>query len=306
MGSQTAKWVAVDWGHSNFRAWIYDRGDRLIDLIKSETGTRALKPTEFESALVDAIGPYLGDAKTQVVCCGMVGGDHGWQKTPYAKVPCEPANVGEALLAATNDPRLEVYILPGVSQENPADVMRGEETQISGFLADNPKFDGVLCLPSAHTKWAHISAGEVVSFRTFMTGEMFSVMSKHSILSQSVQDKGWDDIEFENSVSDGMSSPQLVGARLFGLRAEGLLKNLSPATAKARLSGLLIGLELAGSRPYWLGQNIAIIGEPTLSALYAAALRVQDAPAELVGGDRMTETGLKSAYNQLFGHEVSS
>ena len=58
--------------------------------------------------------------------------------------------------------------------------MRGEETQIAGFLALNPKFDGVICLPGTHTKWVHISAGEIVSFRTFMTGEMFALLSQQS------------------------------------------------------------------------------------------------------------------------------
>jgi hypothetical protein len=73
--------------------------------------------------------------------------------------------------------------------------MRGEETQIAGFLAQNPGFDGVLCLPGTHTKWVHISAGEVVSFRSFMTGELFATVGPHSVLRHSVGE-GWDDAAF--------------------------------------------------------------------------------------------------------------
>ena len=306
MVSQTAEWVAVDWGTSNFRAWVFGKGDQLIKLVTSDKGMGSLEPSEFEPALLEAISPFLGDDKTPVICCGMVGAKQGWQEAPYAQAPCQPASVETALRIAAKDARLDVYVLPGVSQDSPADVMRGEETQIAGFLAENPRFDGVLCLPGTHTKWVQISAGEIVSFRTFMTGEMFALMSKQSVLRHSVQTDDWDDIAFENAISDVLSKPQMLAARLFGLRAEGLLKDLRPASAKARLSGLLIGLELAGTRAYWLGQNIAIIGAPNLSALYASALRLQDAPAELASGDRMTLSGLRSAYNQLIGNSNDS
>ena len=69
-------------------------------------------------------------------------------------------------------------VVPGVAQygESP-NVMRGEETQIAGFLSLNPGFDGVICLPGTHTKWAQVSAGEVVSLRSFMTGELFALLS---------------------------------------------------------------------------------------------------------------------------------
>ena len=95
-----------------------------------------------------------------------------------------------------------------MSQSKPADVMRGEETQISGYLAQNPNFNGSICLPGTHTKWVQISAGEIVSFRTFMTGELFNIISKHSILRHSV-DEGWDEKAFLESVSEGMMNANM-------------------------------------------------------------------------------------------------
>ena len=65
--------------------------------------------------------------------------------------------------------------------------MRGEETQIAGALSLMPGFDGVLCLPGTHSKWAQICAGEVVSFQTFMTGEMFALLSEQSVLRHGLQ-----------------------------------------------------------------------------------------------------------------------
>ena len=77
-----------------------------------------------------------------------------------------------------------------VRQDNPADVMRGEETQIRGFLSIFSNFDGIICLLGTHTKWVHVSAGEVISFRTFMSGELFDLLSKYSVLKHSVKSYG--------------------------------------------------------------------------------------------------------------------
>jgi 2-dehydro-3-deoxygalactonokinase len=194
----------------------------------------------------------------------------------------------------THDPRISVQIVPGLSQAKPADVMRGEETQIAGALLREPGFDGVLCLPGTHSKWAHVSAGEVVSFQTFMTGEMFALLSSQSVLRHGMGE-GWDGAAFDEGVSDALSRPERLGAKLFSLRAEGLLNGLTPAAAKSRLSGLLIGTELAGAKPYWLGQNIRLIGAPALTAHYARALATQGVTAETLPATDCTLAGLVAA-----------
>jgi phosphonate metabolism protein PhnN/1,5-bisphosphokinase (PRPP-forming) len=99
--------------------------------------------------------------------------------------------------------RLSVHVAPGLRQGKPADVMRGEETQIAGFLALNPNWDGVICLPGTHSKWVHISAGEVVSFQTFLTGEMFALLSQASVLRHGMQGDGWDDAAFDAMAAQG-------------------------------------------------------------------------------------------------------
>jgi 2-dehydro-3-deoxygalactonokinase len=229
----------------------------------------------------------------QVIACGMVGSRQGWVEAPYATVPCRP--LPEALVAApVTDPRIDVRVVPGLRQMEPADVMRGEETQIAGFLAATPGFDGVICLPGTHSKWVHVSAGEVVSFRSFMTGEMFDLLSTASVLRHTVGD-GWDADAFGQAVSDALSRPEAVAAKLFSIRAEALLRGLDAGTARARLSGALIGLELAGARPYWLGQDVALIGASKLSAIYAAALAAQGVPARVADGAAMTRAGLAAA-----------
>ncbi|HSF64973.1 MAG TPA: 2-dehydro-3-deoxygalactonokinase, partial [Paracoccaceae bacterium] len=95
---------------------------------------------------------------------------------------------------------------------------------------------------------------------------------------------------------DALSRPERLAQRLFALRAEGLLQGLAPGAARARLSGLLIGVELAATRPYWLGQPVAILGAEALAARYARALGAQGSRPRLLPGTDCTLAGLAAAH----------
>ena len=286
-------WIAVDWGTSNLRAWAMGADDRVLAEATSDDGMGRLPREGFEPALLRLIAPWLSE-RPPVVACGMVGSRQGWCEVPYRTVPCPPLDRDALALAPVTDPRLRVSIAPGLKQVQPADVMRGEETQIAGVLRLMPGYDGVICLPGTHSKWAHVSAGEVVSFQTFMTGELFALLSEQSVLRHGMQGDGWDDAAFDTGVSDALSRPERIGARLFALRAEGLIAGLSPQAARARLSGLLIGTELAAAKPYWLGQRVTLVGAETLSAAYARALAAQGVEAPRLSATDCTLAGLAS------------
>lgn len=300
MSMDKADWVAVDWGTSNLRAWVIGADGAAIANPGSDRGMGTLDRDGFEPALRALIGPFLPESgRLPVIACGMVGAKQGWIEAPYVAVPCAAPGPARAVRPETADPRLDVCILPGVKQASPPDVMRGEETQIAGYLRDTPDFDGVLCLPGTHTKWVHVSAKEIVSFRTFMTGELFALLSGQSVLRHSVAGDGWDDDAFLTAVEDAMSSPQRLGARLFSLRAASLLDATAAVTGRAQLSGLLLGLEIAGARDYWLGRDIVLIGAPKLTGLYRAALEAQGAAVRETDGAQIALAGLRSAYEEM-------
>jgi 2-dehydro-3-deoxygalactonokinase len=294
--NEHADWIAVDWGTTRLRAWAMDATGRTIAQLSSDKGMGGLAPEGFEHALLDLVGPYLAEGRTTpVIACGMVGARQGWAEAAYHAVPCAPPGLAGATRARAADPRLDVAILPGLSQNKPADVMRGEETQIAGFLATMPDFDGTICLPGTHTKWVQISAGEVVSFRTVMTGELFAAISAHTVLRHCLGVSN-DEGAFLDGVAEGMARPEALTARLFGLRAEALLHGLDADTAASRLSGMLIGLELAGARGYWLGTRLALVGAPSLTGRYAIALGAQGVVPEVADGDEIVLAGLKAAW----------
>ena len=289
----TPDWIAVDWGTSHLRAFAM-QGSHATAEVSSDNGMGKLARDAFEAALLDLISPWLS-APVDIVACGMVGSRQGWHEAPYRAVPCSPLDPTALVRVPTQDPRLHVTIVPGLKQINPADVMRGEETQIAGALALLPGFDGVLCLPGTHAKWVHVSAGEVVSFQTCMTGELFALLSQHSVLRHGMAGDGWDIAAFDTALSDALSRPERLGARLFSLRAEGLLNNLSHSESRARLSGLLIGVEMAATKAYWLGQPVAVVGADRLAALYARALTAQGAAPRLLSVRDATLAGLAFA-----------
>jgi 2-dehydro-3-deoxygalactonokinase len=289
-------WVAVDWGTTRLRAWAVADDGTVTAETATDRGMGTLKPAEFEGALLEAVGPWLGQGVTRVVACGMVGARQGWTEAAYRPVPGTP--LGPPLTKApTTDPRLDVRIIPGLAQQKPGpDVMRGEETQIAGYLAQRPGFDGVLCLPGTHSKWAALQAGEVTSFQTVMTGEVFALLSSQSVLRHSVGTGEPDLAAFDAAVSETLSFPETLTARLFGLRAGALLQGLGPEAAQGRLSGLLIGAELAATRPWWLGREVALIGAGALSALYARALAAQGVTAALLDATDLTLAGLRAGH----------
>ncbi|QCO56182.1 2-dehydro-3-deoxygalactonokinase [Pseudorhodobacter turbinis] len=263
----TPEWIAVDCSATQMRATAMGAAGPLAQA----TGETS---KDLEAALLCLIAPWLSAQTTPVIACG-------WDAAPFRAVPCMPADAATLVDIPTEDARISLRIAPGLSQTNPADMMCGEETVIAGALALNPDFDGVICLPGLHSRWVHVSAKEVVSFQTFLTGELFSLLSQPDDTLD-----GFDPTAFEAALSETLSRPEKLGAKLFSLRAEVALMGLSPRAARSGLVGLLIGTELAAAKPYWLGQPIILIGAPGQCDHYAHALRQQGiTPATLDAGD---------------------
>lgn len=291
-------WIAIDWGTTNMRAFGLDAHDQVVRQTETSDGMNQLRADEYESVLLANIGDWLSKDCTPVVICGMAGSRQGWREAPYAQTPTAPPSAAEAVKVETQDPRLQINILPGIKQLTPADVMRGEETQIAGFLQSHPDWSGAICLPGTHTKWVKINAGTIEQFATFMTGESFHLYRQHSVLRHSMGD-GWDQSVFDTAVQDITNDPAQLTRALFGVRAETLVHGMQPDQAISRLSGLLIGAELAAASAYWQSQPIAIIGDGRLAWLYQQALALLHIDSQRQDTIKMTLAGLTGARRAL-------
>lgn len=295
-----ADWIAVHWGSSRLHAWAMDADNRVLGEAGSDAGTSHLDPDQFEPALLDLVLDWLDLTRTtDVFVCGMAGARQGWAESSYATVPGPPRGPQPLAKPKVRDASINVYILPGMRQDSPTDVMRGEETQMLGLVTREPRFDGIVCLPGTHSKWILMSAGEVVSFATFMTGELFALLAGASVLRYTVGDDGWSEEHFVAAVEEAISFPELIARKLFGIRAEALLNDLGPAESRSRLSGLLIGAELAGARPYWLGRDMVLVGDDRLVSVYERALGICGVKPRRHDATELTLAGLAAARAEV-------
>jgi 2-dehydro-3-deoxygalactonokinase len=139
----------------------------------------------------------------------------------------------------------DVFVISGVCSHN--DVMRGEETQLVGAVDVQSEVAGVYIFPGTHSKHIDVKDGIAYEFRTYMTGEIFSLLLKNSTLSESIGDTppgalGPIDDDFIAGVKDSIGSNLLH--KLFRVRSRFLLDKKEPWHNREYLSGLLIGNEL--------------------------------------------------------------
>lgn len=287
------KWIGVDWGTTNLRAYAVNHQGSLIDELESDKGMGRLKSNEFENALIDLIEPWLHSTKViPVFACGMVGARQGWQEANYRSVPCQPVTNSNLTHLKTSDPRIHVQVLPGLSQASPPDVMRGEETQIAGFLSNSPDFSGAICLPGTHSKWVKVYNGVVDSFQTFMTGELFDLIATQSVLRHSVAQTGEDLAVFTDAAKTAIEKPETTLTNLFGIRASFLLENTNPEAERARLSGMIIGQEIGLARHFWQDKSVVIIGSNSLVPKYSGLLKSLVTDIHVIPAKEATLCGL--------------
>ena len=286
------KWIAVDWGTSSFRAYLI-KNNIVSDRIETKDGMKFINNNSFEKTFISLVENWLDDYQTiEVLASGMVGARQGWSEAPYQETPCNLNNI-KFILPKINDNRIALKIFSGISQIDQPDVMRGEETQVAGFFNDNPNFEGSVCLPGTHSKWIKVKDQNIVKFQTFMTGELFEVISQNTVLMHSVKSNKTDQEELLKSVDLIFKNPSLFGNALFKLRADDLINSRNKIIYKSRLSGYLLGLELLGSIDYWKKSKIALIGNKELNKLYSYVLKDRVSSIVFYEAEDMTLKGLK-------------
>ncbi|MBB3975792.1 2-dehydro-3-deoxygalactonokinase [Rhizobium azooxidifex] len=298
-------YVAVDWGTSSFRLWLIGSDGSVLAERRSGEGMTTAAKVGFASVLAGHRQAVSAPETLPVIVCGMAGARQGWVEAGYLDVPAALSAIPAAAVRVP-DAVSDIRILPGLAQRDPArpDVIRGEETQLLGALDALSDGNGLVCMPGTHSKWVHIRDGAVTRFSTFMTGELFDAIGKHTILSHSIQDAGPFDGEseaFRQAVTECIRNPGAASNLLFTARSGVLLHGLSATDAKARISGILIGLEIAGAldgaEP---GASVTLVASGALGALYESALEAAGAAPTIVDADAAVRSGLAVAARALW------
>ena len=295
--------AAVDWGSTNLRIRILDHAGTIIDTFASGEGLIHLADRDFNGTLERRLDELGADKALPVVICGMAGSRQGWREVPYLEIPAGLTEIPGAALRV-DDASRPVHILPGLSQRKPsADVMRGEETQLLGLSLDR-EIDGVVCMPGTHSKWVRMPKGRIEHFSTFMTGEVYALLVKHSLLRFSVEentDQLWLRPAFAEAVTDIFQHPEKFGDALFSIRADGLLNDVGAEDATARLSGLCVGMELAGAKAFLdAASTVEIVASGVHAELYRMALDMLGVAHNVTDASEASRKGLFSAARQIF------
>jgi 2-dehydro-3-deoxygalactonokinase len=177
--------------------------------------------------------------------------------------------------------------------------MRGEEVQLLGAAsAGLVDPGGLVCHPGTHNKWAVLDKGRIDRFRTVMTGELFSLLKEHSILSDLLHGEVEVNDPFRQAARFALFHEALP-AELFSIRARVLLGQARKEDAASYASGLLIGADLRVGLSNRTDAQVVVIGRPELTCLYAAALGEAKRDAVELDGEQCFLRGIHEIAKRM-------
>lgn len=286
--------IAVDWGTTNRRAYLIDPNGKQAGEFEDANGILAIPAGGFPDAIAE-IRTRLGDKP--LLLAGMVGSNRGWKEAPY--VPC-PAGIDDLAAKVVWAGEREA-IVPGLSfiGDGRADVMRGEEVQLLGAVAAGlVQGNGLVCHPGTHNKWTELHQGRVHSFRTIMTGELFSLLKEHSILADLLQGPVDANDVFRGAAKHAVFNESLP-AEIFSVRASVLLGQMKKEDAASYTSGLLIGTDVRIGLAVPTGAQVVVMGRPELTRLYVAALAQANREAVELDGEQCFLAGIHEIAKRI-------
>ncbi len=304
--------IGVDWGTSHLRAFLCKiNSNKTLSLIDKANSFGVSKViNSFEQTLLDCITPWVAQyGKVPIFMMGQIGSSIGWKETAYLPCPTELGYITSRCVNFTCSGH-EITIIPGLScrlRNDNYDVMRGEELQILGWLQQNPQhFTGthLICLPGTHTKWVLIKEGKVELFKTAMTGELFDLLTNHSILIQKSH-ASFDQPSFQKGADFTLKNE--LGSfthGLFSVRSKQLFGELTNSQASSYLSGLLIGSDVRAAmnaEEWQLSQlgEVSIIGAKHLSQQFSQVLKMHGIKTDICNVNDMTLLGFNAVYQQI-------
>ncbi|MSP53578.1 MAG: 2-dehydro-3-deoxygalactonokinase [Gammaproteobacteria bacterium] len=303
--NNSANFIAVDWGSSNFRAYVVDELGRVGQRTKAHQGIARVKDESFPKTTRRLLGKWFNKyPETPVIMSGMIGSRQGWQEVAYVSCPATIGSIAAGTEKIVNHTfERDIYIVPGLKLargNDDFDIMRGEEIQAFGALQELPPADRhLICLPGTHTKWVEIRNGEIVNFKTFVTGEIFSLLARYSVLSSNMDGVTYYPEVFAKGLKMAMQSDDLLGD-IFKVRIQALLGKLRPPEVSSYLSALLIGAEIKSAQKMFGDiKNIAVVAAPWLIEMYEQCLAPLNITVTGIKTDQASVNGLLQIFKLL-------
>ena len=286
--------IALDWGSTRFRGWLLDSNGIEIDKIDEEFGILKINKSQYINVFEKQLGSWIKEHESiPIIATGMIGSRQGWMEAPYLNCPAGPEQLAQNLTylkinsKLINNP-LSMAIVPGIKyfENGIPDVMRGEETQIAGLLWSQHQV-GLCIFPGTHSKWVFINKGRIERFTTFMSGEIFSLIEKHSIVNRLMVGKSFNKDDFLSGCNHSLNSSYGFLKQIFSARTMGLFDKVNPKGIYSYLSGIVIGNEIKdGLDNHYKNtgckeKTIILNGENSLCNLYKIAFETAGVKVKL-------------------------
>jgi len=297
--THTDIFLSCDWGTSKFRLRlisvknmetlaqeISDWGIQKTNLLWKENHRSTVSREQFFGDVVldhlQRLAQKTEIALTAIplLLSGMASADIGIKPLPYKKLPLL-TDGSDLLTQFFTCGATKIFLISGVS--SPDDVMRGEETQLIGAFSQikEKKLPHCFIIPGTHTKHIFVKQEKVISFKTYLTGELFALLSEKSILQNSLAKPTHTEAEiditlFKKGLYDSMEKNLLHS--LFGVRTRALFHMHSPIENYYYLNGLLIGAELQDLLLNTSDCHFHLIASSLLARYYTLALQTFNIP----------------------------
>ncbi|WP_158514969.1 2-dehydro-3-deoxygalactonokinase [Nioella nitratireducens] len=295
------EWVAVDRTADGINAWAVGSSGSIIMRARSAQRLTLAATDDLEAALLEVLDPWLTNGPVPIVASGLPVGPLLAKGPGMIDLPCAPSEISP-IAFPTTDPRLNLYVLPKFHQAAPIAATDGEEGLLRGVFVDLPEFDGMVCTPGLESRWAEVQDRRLVSLRGFVTGAIRNHFATEAALDadgEAFVDPGFDRDVFRRSVKKGLTFPEALTLHIADLLSELRHGTVEAVTARVRLAGKLIGVELAAMRDTWIGRQIIVIGSGLIASLYTTALETQGVPVMCRAREELSLVGLKHAYASL-------
>jgi 2-dehydro-3-deoxygalactonokinase len=227
----------------------------------------------------------------------------------YLDCPASPEQISNGTTKFTVR-GLDIWILSGLKTRTglgALDMMRGEELQLLGWMLDREEHsEQIVVLPGTHNKWAMVAEGQVQTFVTAFTGELYSLLEKHSILiAQPLADNFSADYFMQGvELSRTLQAGQLLNA-LFTVRSRQIEGTLDAEHGASYLSGLLVGSDIVGSLGLLKNgtdsvDKIVLIGDSILVQAYQLALESMNIESSICDSNQIAICGYQAIYKTLY------
>ncbi|MGG1554063.1 2-dehydro-3-deoxygalactonokinase [Paenibacillus ferrarius] len=254
------KLIVIDCGTTNCRMRLVDEG-KVVESIIRQTGAKdvaiagssmplRLALRESYEQLRCSHPSEVGEVEV-VLASGMITSNSGLYEIPHLEGPVDVEDLVRGMLPVSFPDLWDMPILfvPGIKFAN--DMMRGEETEVYGYLnllsaLGTANETQLIMHYGSHHKWIKLEQQAIISSRTSVTGELLMAVANYTLLKSSLV--SLDEVKPELPwVKKGIDAVQTFGAghALFTVRTLDLLHKESKQAVTSFMLGIMIALDLA-------------------------------------------------------------